>query len=92
MESRESITTNKKLNKKIFCAIFHLEASRGRHMNKTKETVDIIIGTAWPTHPASLAYALDLRIYYIKNKVDDKCFTKNILFINYLPLFIKEKC
>ena len=27
-------------------------------MNKTKETVDIIIGTAWPTHPASLAYAL----------------------------------
>ena len=61
-------------------------------MNKTKETVDIIIGTAWPTHPASLAYALDLRIYYIKNKVYDKCFTKNILFINYLPLFIKEKC
>ena len=60
-------------------------------MNKTKETVDIIIGTAWPTHPASLAYALDLRIYYIKNKVDDKCFTKNILFINYIPLFIKEK-
>ncbi len=61
-------------------------------MNKSEETVDIIIGTAWPTHPASLAYALDLRIYYIKNKVDDKCFTKNILFINYLPLFIKEKC
>ena len=71
MESRESITTNKKLNKKIFCAIFHLEASRGRHMNKTKETVDIIIGTAWPTHPASLAYALDLRIYYIKNKISN---------------------
>ena len=61
-------------------------------MNKSEETVDIIIGTAWPTHPASLAYALDLRIYYIKNKVDDKCFTKNILFINYIPLFIKEKC
>ena len=60
--------------------------------SSTEETVDIIIGTAWPTHPASLAYALDLRIYYIKNKVDDKCFTKNILFINYLPLFIKEKC
>ena len=53
---------------------------------------DIIVGTAWPIHPASLAYALDLRIYYIKNKVDDKCFTKNILFINYIPLFIKEKC
>ena len=63
MESRESITTNKKLNKKIFCAIFH-----------------------------RLAYALDLRIYYIKNRVGDKCFTKNIPFINYLPLFIKEKC
>ena len=61
-------------------------------MNKTKETVDIIIGTAWPTHPASLAYALDLRIYYIKNKVDDKCFTKYFLFIIYIPLFIKEKC
>ena len=71
MESRESITTNKKLNKKIFCVIFHLEASRGRHMNKSEETVDIIIGTAWPTHPASLAYALDLRIYYIKNKVQN---------------------
>ena len=61
-------------------------------MNKSEETVDIIIGTAWPTHPASLAYALDLRIYYIKNRVGDKCFTKNIPFINYLPLFIKEKC
>ncbi len=61
-------------------------------MNKTKETVDIIIGTAWPTHPASLAYALDLRIYYIKNKVDDKCSTKNILFKNNIPLSIKEKC
>ena len=71
MESRENITTNKKLNKKIFCAIFHLEASRGRHMNKTKETVDIIIGTAWPTHPTSLAYAYDLRIYYIKNKISN---------------------
>ena len=53
---------------------------------------DIIVGTAWPIHPASLAYALDLRIYYIKNKVDDKCFTKNFLFIIYIPLFIKEKC
>ena len=48
--------------------------------------------TVWPTHSASLAYALDLRIYYIKNKVDDKCFTKNFLFIIYIPLFIKEKC
>ena len=52
---------------------------------------DIIVGTSWPIHPASLAYALDLRIYYIKNKVDDKCSTKNILFINNIPLSIKEK-
>ena len=89
MESRESITTNKKLSKKNILGNI---PSRGRHMNKSEETVDIIIGTAWPTHPASLAYALDLRIYYIKNKVDDKCFTKNILFINYVPLFIKEIC
>ena len=89
MESRESITTNKKLSKKIFLVIFHLEVGI---WITAEETVDIIIGTAWPTHPASLAYALDLRIYYIKNKVDDKCFTKNILFINYVPLFIKEKC
>ena len=40
-------------------------------MNKSEETVDIIIGAAWPTHPASPAYALDLRIYYIKNKVSN---------------------
>ena len=58
---------------------------------KAEETLDIIAGTAWPTHPTSLSYAFDLRIYCIKNKVDDKCFTKNILFINYIPLFIKEK-
>ena len=54
-------------------------------MNKSRRDCRHYNITAWPTHPASLAYALDLRIYYIKNKVDDKCFTKNILFINYLP-------
>ena len=28
----------------------------------------------------------------IQFSFDDKYFTKNILFINYIPLFIKEKC
>jgi len=28
----------------------------------------------------------------IQFSLDDKYFTKNILFINYIPLFIKEKC
>ena len=28
----------------------------------------------------------------IQFSLDDKQFTKNILFINYIPLFIKEKC
>ena len=27
----------------------------------------------------------------IQFSLDDKCFTKNILFINYIPLSIKEK-
>jgi len=61
-------------------------------MNKGRRNCRHYSCTAWQTHSASLAYALDLRFYYIKNKVDDKCFTKNILFINYIPLFIKEKC
>ena len=36
-----------------------------------EETLDIIAGTAWPTHPTSLSYAFDLRIYCIKNKVSN---------------------
>ena len=38
---------------------------------KAEETLDIIAGTAWPTHPTSLSYAFDLRIYCIKNKVSN---------------------
>ena len=73
MDARESITPNKKFSKKIFLVIFHLNVGI---WIKVEETVDVIVGTAWPTHQASLAYAFDLRIYCIKNKVDDKCFNK----------------
>ncbi len=58
---------------------------------KPEKAVGIIFGTCWPTHLASRAYAFDLIIYYIKNKVEE-CFTKNILLTNYIPLFIKVKC
>ena len=36
---------------------------------KPEKAVGIIFGTCWPTHLASRAYAFDLIIYYIKNKV-----------------------
>ena len=63
-DALESITPNKKLSIKIFWVMVGIWI-------KIEETVDIIVATAWPIHPASLAYALDLRIYYIKNKVSN---------------------